>query len=278
MEYRLSTGRQTAVKTTLENLLSPQSCRTELAKFWDEQLRIERSGKGLLFALPLLYPDGLQVVLELRPITSSQAILTDRGETIAGLQNAGIDLTLQGNCQALDEKLKIFELQLNGLELQKLIRLPLEGVDVHLFGEALVSISHLSYKHELASPRALHVYNAIRDLLKEQNINFLESEQAYVLGEVEPRIKVDFLIADRHPVACKTIERRGRMRDYIEQWGFRWWDAKRRNQKLSSAMFYDPDNQQWDSDSLKIGENICEVFYPYFETDKIKKALEKQIR
>ena len=266
------------MKTTIEHLVNPQSCRAELAKFWDQQLRIERTSKGLLIALPLLYPDGLQVILELRTITPSQAILSDRGETIAGLQTAGIDLSLQGNAQTLEDKLKVFELQQNGLELQKLIRLPLEGIDIHLFGEALVSISHLLYRHELASPRVLHVYNAIRDLLKEQDLTFLECEQAYVLGEVEQRIKVDFLITNRRHIACKTIERRGRMRDYIEQWGFRWWDAKQRNQKLSRAMFYDPDNQQWDSESIRIGENICEIFYPYFETDKIKKALERQIR
>ena len=65
------------------------------------------------------------------------------------------------------------------------------------------------------------------------------------------------------------------MRDYIEQWGFRWWDAKRHNDKLARAMIYDPDNQQWDDESLRIGKNVCEIFLPYFETDDIKKALER---
>jgi hypothetical protein len=35
-------------------------------------------------------------------------------------------------------------------------------------------------------------------------------------------------------------------------------------------------NQQWDDESLRIGQNVCEIFYPYFETDSIKKALERE--
>jgi hypothetical protein len=145
---------------------------------------------------------------------------------------------------------------------------------LHLFGEALVSISHLIYRHELASPKAQHVYNSVRGLLVRKHFEFKEGEDAYVIGRVESHIRVDFLVTEKRIVACKTIERRGRMRDYIEQWGFRWMDAKQRNEKLVRAMFYDPDNQEWDDDSKRIAEDVCEVFYPYFETEKIDKALE----
>ena len=264
------------MKTTIADLLNPNVCREALAQFWTDQLRIEQTREGLLVALPLLYPNGLQVVIAIKPVTSHQAILTDRGETVASLGTGGIDLQLPKNSELLGDKIKCFELQQNGLEIQKIIRLPLDGIDVHLFGEALVSISHLIYRHELTTPRALHVYNAIRSLLIKYNFNFLEHEQAVIVGEVEQRINVDFLIKDRHSVACKTVERRGRMREYIEQWGFRWWDAKRHNNRLARAMFYDPDNQQWDDESLRIGQNVCEIFYPYFETDSIKKALERE--
>ena len=149
-------------------------------------------------------------------------------------------------------------------------------IDVHLFAEALVSIAHLIYRHELAVPRAQHVYNAVRGLLIKQNYIFLESDEANIAGDVEQIIRVDFLIRDRRPIACKTVERRGRMRDYMEQWGYRWVDAKNHNKKLSRAMFFDPDNQQWDEESLRIGQNVCEVFLPYFDTSGIIKALERE--
>jgi len=265
------------VKTIITDLLNPNVCRETLAQFWSEQLCVEQTKDGLLVALPLMYPNGIQVTLAIKPLTSHQAILTDRGETVAGLEAAGIDLQLPRNSELLIGKIKSFELQQNGLEIQKVIRLPLDGIDVHLFGEALVSLAHLIYRHEMTTPRALHVYNAIRRLLIKYNFNFLEHEQAVVAGEVEQRIIVDFLVKERHSVACKTVERRGRMRDYIEQWGFRWWDAKRRNSKLARAMFYDPDNQEWDDESLRIGKNVCEIFLPYFETDGIKTALERAL-
>jgi hypothetical protein len=273
MEHRLPNRSNTALKTASVNFLSPEACREALTRFWSEGLCVEQAKDGLIVALPLLYPNGLQVIISIRPITNFQAILTDRGETIMSLETSGVDLNLQRNSELLEEKLKIFELQQSGFELQKAVRLPLDGMDVHLFGEALVSASHLIYRHELATPKTQHVYNAIRGLLVKDNFNFLEQEQAYVIGEVERRIRVDFLITDKRAVACKTVERQGRMREYIEQWGFRWWDAKQHNKKLSRAMFYDPDNQEWDDESLRIGQNVCEIFFPYFEADNITKAL-----
>ncbi len=262
------------MKTDKIQMLSPSECKEALAKFWGEQLRVEPSREGVLVALPLLYPDGLQVVLSITPVSQTQAVLSDRGETLMALGNAGVDLDLPRNAEILDERINAFEIKRQGFELQKAIRLPMDGLDVHLFGEALVSIAHLIYRHELATPRAQHVYNAVRGLLVRERFSFKEGEEAYVLGQIEQRIRVDFLVTAKRAVACKAVERRGRMREYIEQWGFRWLDAKRRNDKLIRAMFYDPDNQQWDEESLRIGQDVCEVFYPYFDTDKIDKALE----
>jgi hypothetical protein len=53
-------------------------------------------------------------------------------------------------------------------------------------------------------------------------------------------------------------------------------DAKNHNKKLSRAMFHDPDNQQWDEESLRIGQNVCGVFLPYFDTSGIINALDRE--
>ncbi len=259
-------------------VLNPQSltvdaCREALVKFWGDQLQVETSKDGLLVALPSMYPDGLQVVVGVTPISPAHAILSDRGESLIGLGNAGVDLDLPRNAETLQEKIKVFELQRQGFELQKPVRLPLDGMDIHLFGEALVSISHLIYRHELSSPKAQHVYTGIRDLLTRKHLAFREGEDAYVPGKLEGRIRVDFLVTEKRQVACKAIERRGRVRDYVEQWGFRWLDVHDKNPRLVRAMFYDPDNQQWDDESLRIGKAVCEIFQPYFETDRIGEEL-----
>jgi len=145
----------------------------------------------------------------------------------------------------------------------------------HLFGEALVSISHLLYRHETESPRAQHVYSFIRNLLIANKIIFKEKDDACISGKVETAIRVDFLTRGKTQIACKTVERRGRMRDYMEQWGYRWRDAKDRHPKLIRSMFYDPENQKWDSETISIGKNVCEIFEPYFDTDSINKAFSR---
>ena len=262
------------MKTIAKSLVNADSCRAALAKCWGDQLRIEPATDGFFLALPLMYPDGMQVVIQLTPVSDRAAILSDRGETLARLGTSGVDLTQPRNAEFLNEKLKMFEMQRDGLDLQKAIHLPVDGIDVHLFGEALVSISHLIYRHELASPRAQYVYTAVQGLLRRKCLTFKEGEDAYVLGRVEQRIGVDFLVTDKRVIACKTVERRGRMRDYIEQWGYRWMDARQHNRKLVRAMFYDPENQQWDDHSQRIANDVCEIFQPYFETDKISAALD----
>lgn len=52
----------------------------------------------------------------------------------------------------------------------------------------------------------------------------------------------------------------------MEQWGFRWIDAKEADSTLVRGMVYDPENQEWDADSLAIGKAHCEIFRPYFES------------
>jgi len=261
---------------TITSHLNAKLCEEALMRFWSEQIYVKETDDGLLVALPLLYPNGMQVVLSIKEITATDAIVSDNGEVISALDGYGLDVSAKTtNRELLDEKVKAFEMERSGMELKKSIKLPLDGIDIHLFGEALVSIYHLIYRHETDAPRAQHVYSYIRNLLLSNQIVFKEKDDACISGKVETTIRVDFLTAGNIPLACKTVERRGRMRDYMEQWGYRWRDAKDQNPKLVRSMFYDPENQKWDAETINIGRNVCEVFEPYFETDRINKALSR---
>ncbi len=59
----------------------------------------------------------------------------------------------------------------------------------------------------------------------------------------------------------------------MEQWGFRWIDAKEADPQLVRGMIYDPDNQTWDEESLDIGRAHCEIFRPYFEVALVSEDL-----
>ncbi len=139
------------MKTT-EKLLSEDACREALFQFWTEQTEIVETGEGLALALPLLYPDGWQVQLFVEPVSRDQAILTDQGRTLGWLQDQRVNWEGGQTGELLQSRLEAFELKQDGFELQRRIRLPLGGLDVHLFGEALVAIAHLAYRHEAHCP------------------------------------------------------------------------------------------------------------------------------
>jgi len=67
------------------------------------------------------------------------------------------------------------------------------------------------------------------------------------------------------------------MRDYMEQWGWRWLDVKDQNPLVLRAMVYDPDRQEWDDTTKGIANRVCDFFCPYFETQTINAAIDRAL-
>jgi hypothetical protein len=84
---------------------------------------------------------------------------------------------------------------------------------------------------------------------------------------------VDFLFEKERQLAMESIEIHDRVKDYMERWAWRWTDLKKQNPELLSAMVYNPDLQDWDSTSLKIGKEVCDLFCPSHDRDQIKDTL-----
>jgi hypothetical protein len=150
-----------------------------------------------------------------------------------------------------------------------------DGIDLHLFGEALVSISHLIYRHEPDSFVESAADRTVRNVFKERSI--VPIENALLEGKIEKKIRVDYLVQGRRPLAMEVIKRRGSNLGYIEQWAWRWTDLKNQNDSLLTAMIYDPDVQNLDSTALEIGRSVCDLFCPYFETKLIHGFVGKSI-
>jgi hypothetical protein len=173
----------------------------------------------------------------------------------------------------LTERKTIFELQQDGFELQRGIRLPVDGLDVQLFAESLVSIAHLVYRFEAVQPSESAADKVLRQVFKERDLT--PRENVEIDGEIEKRIRVDYLVENTRPVACQVVRRRAPLLPYMEQWGFRWSDLHRRNPRLMRAMIYDPDKQEWDETTLNIGRQVCDLFCPYSETHTIHEFLDR---
>jgi hypothetical protein len=222
-------------------------------------------------ALPLLYPDGLQVTILLQPVTEATALLTDRGETLGNLTNSGLNLGAAVVELFLSDRLQICDLQRDGLILQKQIRLPVDGLDIQLFGEALVSLAHLIDRHEPEAAEGNVADRTVQRVFAEHHLT--PRRNALLEGQVEKQIQVHYYLEGRRGLALEVVSRKLHLLAYMEQWGWRWNDLRKKHPHLIRAMVYDPDNQNWESTALAIGRSVCEVFCPYFEQEVVRKAI-----
>lgn len=255
--------------------LDRDACLRALSEFWNAETRIEETREGFAVALPLLYPDGLQVLVYIEALTPHAVRLSDKGRTLGNLAELGLnwDRNARHNQTLLNDRIQAFELTVDGFDLSSTVAFPLKGLDLHLFGEALVSIAHLAYRVEAVQPVASAAAATVRRLLETRKLPF--QEQAVLSGKLERGIRVDYLIQNKRSLAIEVVKRRGPMLPYMEQWGWRWMDVRNGNPDMIRAMIYDPDKQDWDDTALSIGQSVCDIFCPYYEAQTFERALDQ---
>ena len=171
----------------------------------------------------------------------------------------------------LIERLAAFEIDCDGLEIKKAIKLPVDGIDIQVFAEALVSIAHLYYRYE-AEPYEENV--ADREIARIFEDRHLKPRLNVPLeGRIEQRISVDYYLEGARGLALQVVSRRYNLMRYMEQWGWRWTDLREKNPGLIRAMIYDPERQDWEETAEEIGRSVCDVFCPYHETEVINEAI-----
>ena len=259
------------VKTSENQVLSPELCLQAMESFWREHAQAGRTRDGIAMTLPLMYPDGWQVGVFLALIAPSVVRISDHGKTLGMLLESGLTLNAKVTGEYFSERLRTFELQRDGFMLWKDLRLPLQGFEIQLFAEALVSIAHLFYRHEPGVSGENFSDKAVRQLFERRKIS--PRRNAEIQGTLEQRIKVDYLVEARRPVAIEVVNRRFDLLPYMEQWAFRWSDLRSYNKALRAAMVYDPEHQEWDSTALRIGSKVCDVFCRYDEPQRLDEAL-----
>lgn len=244
-----------------------------MESFWREQVEAAHTRDGVALTLPLMYPDGWQVTVHLTPTTPGFLRLSDHGKALGSLIETGMNVDSRHTASLLDERLKMFEVRREGLLLTKDVRLPLQGIDVQIFAEALVSIAHLIYRHEPASLQASPADKVVRGIFAARDIK--PRRNVPMEGQIEKRILVDYVVDARGQMALEVVHRRDNLLPYMEQWAFRWDDLRKKNKQLVAAMVYDPENQAWDSTALRIGSEVCDIFCRYDEAVGLNLALDK---
>jgi len=261
------------VTTTAFHDLTPDSCIQAMEAFWREQVEAAYTRDGIALTLPLMYSDGWQVTVHIMTTTPGRARLSDYGKTLGSLVEAGMKLDATLTALLLEERMQMFEVQQDGFLLTKDVQLPLQGVDVQIFAEALVSIAHLIYRREGSSSLVSPADRVIGELFEGRKIK--PRRRVPLEGLLEKRILIDYVVEARRLLALEVVHRRDNLLPYMEQWAFRWDDLRKKDKRLMAAMVYDPEHQEWDSTALRIGQKVCDVFCRYDEIADLNRALDE---
>ena len=253
--------------------LTPSSLRESLRSFWDAALAVEPQRGGFLFTMPASYPDGWQIVLEIRQKTPKGFRMSDRGKTLAWLagqgQNVGTD-TMRAHLERICAECRM---ELDGGELYRWLEGPLDATEIQVFTEGMIAVSHLHVLNDHRTAEENVAESVVERIFRDAGLKPDRNHRLSITKE--RKIKVDFYVQRRQPVALQLLKSKNDVSGTMERWGFRWHELRKNYQGLMPVMLYDRNTQLIDSYSRHIGETECELFCGYDETDRIHEILER---
>jgi len=252
-----------ATKTSL----SSTDLRGLLTSFWDGVLEIEATPRGLLFTMPASYPDGWQVVLELRQETPKGLRLSDRGKTLSWLSGQGQNIETEAMKHHLQRLCAEHSLREEHGVLYRWLELPLDATDIQVFGEGLVAISRLEILNEHRAAEEEVADSTVQRIFSDAGLIPQRKHRLHITKE--RAVSVDYFIEQRRPLAVQILRTKTDFSGTMEKWGFRWKELKLNYEGLAPVMLYDRNTQIIDPYSRHIGESECELFCGYDETDRI---------
>ena len=210
---------------------------------------------------------GWQIELHLMPITATKWLVSDCGRTLGLLDDAGKSIAAAATKDWVDTQARFYGFKREGLVLQKVTPYPFDPVDLQVFAEGIAALTHAAPRQQAVA--ALNTARVIEDRIgnyfyrrhREPKRNFKLN------GSIESAIAVDYYLEDKRPLALQAVSRSSNLRPYMEQWAWRWTDLRNAHPNLIEAMVFDPDNQAWDNEALKLGERVCDIFVPYYEAE-----------
>jgi hypothetical protein len=252
-------------------LFGARELRTLLTDFWNGILDVQTTPQGLLFTVPVSYPDGWQIALMLQPMSPNTWKLSDRGQTLNWLNGQGLNLqtdSMQAHIKHLCAE-HFFQL-CDGVLLRHL-SWPLDASEVHVFAEGVAAISRLDFFNEHRAISQDVATHAVERVLRDAK---LTHHRHYKLAITQERsITVDFYLPQKRPAAIQILKTKTDLAGTMEKWGYRWRELKGLNPGLAPIMLFDRDTQTIDPYSRHIAETECELFCGFDETERIHGTL-----
>ena len=241
--------------------------------FWDEVLEIEPLPKGVAFTMPMSYPDGWQVTMELHRKTPAAYYLSDQGNTLSWLLGQGQNIAadaVKNHLKRLCSEHAIKET--NGV-LYRWLQAPLDPLDLQVFAEGLVAVSRLDVLNEHRMAEENVAEKTVSRVFEDAR---LKPSCRHRLNIAKDRgVFVDYFVNLKKPVAIELIRNKRDLPGTMEKWGYRWRELRNAYTGLVPVMLYDRNTQVIDSYSARIGQTDCELFCGYDETDRIHQVLER---
>jgi hypothetical protein len=208
--------------------------------------------RSAIISLPLHFSSYSRVELSVTQASTSQFVISDMGQTIGELKDAGYKVkdNLRKRILSLVE---ISRLQLEGNTLIRQCSAEELGTVIHEVAEAAKTIgdAYLAYPSSRTRGKLEHeLRQTVRKTFREKN--YLYKERQSVAGEFE-RHKVDFLI---HPngakgLALAILADPDRM--HAEAWAFKTLDIKKASQnRLVVGLIYNAEK------AVEVSRNILE--------------------
>jgi len=240
--------------------------------FWNEALEIEPLPKGVAFTMPMSYPDGWQVTMELCRKMPSGYYLSDGGKVLAWLLGQGQNLctdAVKNHLKRLCSEHAIEEA--NGI-LYRWLQAPLDPLDLQVFAEGLVAVSRLDILNEHRMVEENVAQKTVNRVFEDARLKPKCRHRLNIAKD--RRVTVDYFLEMNKPVAIELIRNRSDLPGTMEKWGYRWRELRKLHTGLAPVMLYDRNTQVIDSYSARIGQNDCDLFCGYDETDRIHQVLE----
>ncbi len=220
-----------------------------------------------------MHADGWQIVLYLEQVTPKQWLLSDRGETLSKAVDAGIKTDSKKARETISSLSYYYGFEIEGMVAKRVVEAPFDMAAFQIFAEGIVSIGHRfppKVEAVAVNPGRM-VSESVNSFFYERKL--MPSRNHALTGHIESEIVVDYYLDQKTPVALQPITRGKDMKPYMEQWGFRWNDLQDAHPGIKRVMVFDPDNQEWDDKSLRIGESVCDLFVPYSETNAVEELI-----
>jgi Domain of unknown function DUF1828 len=245
--------------------------RALLNGFWNSILEVQTTPQGLLFTMPVSYPDGWQVVLELQRVAPNTWLLSDRGQTLSWLMGHGLNLQTEAMQTHLKRLCNEHSFQMNEGVFFRHIAWPLAADDMHVFAEGVAAISRLDLFNEHRILEEDVARHAVQRILQDAHLPHHRHHKLSITAERS--IAIDFYVEQKRPAAIQILKTKTDLAGTMEKWGFRWRELKGLNPGLAPIMLFDRNAQTIDAYSRHIAQTECELFCGFDETDRIHSTL-----